>query len=313
MGTHGSNGFDQDARRSGDDDPAHEDGTHVDPEHDEPRSGDAGRAPETGTGPDTGKQGRRSAGRTAFSWLREILTIIVIALLLSFLIKTFLFRPFYIPSGSMEDTLQIDDRIFVNELVPEPFALHRGDVVVFKDTQGWLEPVPPEQPGVGTWLKDAMTFIGLLPDASDQHLVKRLIGMPGDHVICCNPQGRIMVNGTPLNEPYLYPGAAPSNQQFDVVVPKGKIWVMGDHRNASADSRAHMDQPGHGFVDIDDVEGRAVVIAWPLDRIGILGNYPKVFDHAPDPAGVPAAHPDSAVLPDPADRPVPSLLPAATQ
>ncbi|NJC22546.1 signal peptidase I [Arthrobacter pigmenti] len=223
-----------------------------------------------------------SKNRSLGSWAREILIIVAVALLLSFLIKTFLFRAFFIPSGSMEDTLEIDDRIFVNQLVPEPFALERGDVVVFRDTQGWL---PEPAPGTTStnWFQDALVFIGLLPDQSQQHLVKRVIGLEGDRVICCDAEGRITVNGEPLNEPYLYPGANPSDVPFDVTVPEGEIWVMGDHRNASADSRANQDGPGEGFIDVDDIEGKAAVIAWPLDRIGFLGNYPDVF------AGVPEA------------------------
>ncbi|MHA7155185.1 signal peptidase I [Arthrobacter sp. TMN-50] len=217
-------------------------------------------------------------------WLKEILIIVGIAILLSFLIKTFLFRAFFIPSGSMEDTLEIDDRIFVNQLVPAPFDLQRGDVVVFQDTEGWL-PAPPPGTGPGSnWVKDGLIFVGLLPDDTQQHLVKRVIGMAGDRVVCCDDDGRITVNGEPLEEPYLFPGASPSDTEFDVTVPEGKIWVMGDHRNASADSRANMDKPNSGFIDVEDIEGKAAVIAWPLDRAGFLGNYPDVFDSVPEPA-----------------------------
>ncbi|WP_104118500.1 signal peptidase I [Arthrobacter sp. B1805] len=240
-------------------------------------AGDASRNP---------KHDTKGTDRGFLAWLKEIGTIVVIALVLSFLIKTFLFRAFFIPSGSMEKTLEIDDRIFVNQLVPQPFDLERGDIVVFRDTEGWL----PEQAEVEvSWLKEAMIFIGLAPDESQQHLVKRVIGLPGDHVICCDAQGRITVNGQPLDEPYLYPGANPSDLPFDVVVPEGRIWVMGDHRNASADSRANRDKPGEGFVEVDDIEGKAAVIAWPLNRIGFLGNHPDVFDDVPDPQ--PSAQP----------------------
>lgn len=217
-------------------------------------------------------------------WLREVATIIVIALLLSFLIKTFLFRAFYIPSGSMEETLEINDRIFVNLLVPEPFDLNRGDVVVFEDTKGWLPELAPATEGPGTWIRDALIFVGLVPDTSEQHLVKRVIGMEGDHVVCCDADGRITVNGEPLNEPYIYPGATPSDVPFDVVVPEGKVWVMGDHRNASADSREHLQGEGGGFVDVEDIEGKAAVTAWPLNRAGFVGSYPEVFENVPDPS-----------------------------
>lgn len=232
------------------------------------------------------KGGNRNRG--VGGWLREVATIIVIALLLSFLIKTFLFRAFFIPSGSMEETLEINDRIFVNLLVPQPFELERGDVVVFKDTKGWLPPVAPAAEGPGTWVRDALTFVGLLPDTSQQHLVKRVIGTAGDHVVCCDADGRITVNGEPLDEPYIYPGATPSDIPFDVVVPEGKVWVMGDHRNASADSREHLQGDGGGFVDVEDIEGKASVIAWPLNRAGFVGSYPEVFEDVPDPSSVPA-------------------------
>lgn len=235
-----------------------------------------------GPGEDASSGG--SALRGLGSWAKEVLIIVAVALLLSFLIKTFLFRAFFIPSGSMENTLEIDDRIFVNQLVPEPFELKRGDIVVFRDTQGWL---PEQAAGTGesNWFKDALIFVGLLPDESQQHLVKRVIGLEGDRVICCDADGRITVNGEPLDEPYLFPGANPSDMPFDVTVPEGQMWVMGDHRNASADSRANTDKPGGGFIDVDEIEGKAAVIAWPLDRMRFLGNYPDVFADVPEASG----------------------------
>lgn len=235
----------------------------------------ASEGPEQETGP-------VSLGSQAWAWGKEILTIVLIAVVLSFLIKTFLFRAFYIPSGSMENTLQIDDRIFVNLLVPQPFELKRGDVVVFKDSQGWLPPEPGANDPV-SWLGEAAVFIGLAPDNSQQHLVKRVIGLPGDRVVCCTSNGQLTINGEAVDEPYLYPGAAPSNETFGVTVPEGHLWVMGDHRNNSQDSRYHQAYDGTGFVPISDVEGRAIVIAWPLNHWGILGNYPDVFDKVPDP------------------------------
>lgn len=239
-----------------------------------------------------GTPGQRLA-RQALAWGKEILTIIVIAVVLSFLIKTFLFRAFYIPSGSMENTLQIDDRIFVNLLVPKPIAIERGDVVVFKDTQGWLAPV---EQAPQNWLTEAGTFIGLLPDSSQQHLVKRVIGLPGDTVRCCDAGGNLTINGQAITEPYLFPGASPSETTFEVTVPEGHLWVMGDHRNNSQDSRYHQDTTETGFVPIDDVEGRALVVAWPLSHWGILGNYPDVFTDVPAPqsASVSSPQPVSA-------------------
>ena len=213
-------------------------------------------------------------------WLKEIATVVVIAVVLSFLIKTFLFRAFYIPSESMVNTLDINDRIFVNLLVPEPFALERGDVVVFKDTKGWLPPTPPKADGPFSVVEDGLTFVGLLPDNSEQHLVKRIIGLPGDRVVCCDDGGKITVNGAALDEKYVNPAEVPAVRTFDVVVPEGKVWVMGDNRNHSADSRAHTDSNG-GFVDIADIEGKAAVIAWPMNRWAALDNYPDVFKNVP--------------------------------
>ncbi len=238
----------------------------------------------------TGERRRdRKSSRSGFgAWLKEIATIVVIALVLSFLIKTFLFRAFFIPSGSMEQTLEVDDRIFVNQLVPQPVDLHRGDIVVFEDTAGWL---PAQTEVRRSWFREALVFIGLAPDESQQHLVKRVIGLPGDHVICCDAEGRITVNGEPLEEPYLFPGANPSDIPFDVIVPEDRVWVLGDHRNASADSRANQERSGEGFVDIDDIEGKAAVIAWPLNRLGFLDNFSEVFENVPDTAPAEARTP----------------------
>jgi signal peptidase I len=127
-------------------------------------------------------------------------------------------------------------------------------------------------------------FIGLLPDNSEQHLVKRVIGLPGDRVVCCEAGGQLAVNGAPLDEKYINAAEVPEARDFDVVVPAGKVWVMGDNRNHSADSRAHLDSNG-GFVDVADIEGKAAVIAWPLNRISALDNYPGVFRNVPAPAG----------------------------
>ena len=234
------------------------------------------------------KRARRAKSRErhgpVFLWAKEVATVVLVAIVLSFLIKTFLFRAFYIPSESMVSTLDVNDRIFVNLLVPEPFALEHGDVVVFRDTQGWLVPMAEKETGPFTWVQDGLTFIGLLPDDSEQHLVKRVVGLPGDHVVCCDAGGRLAVNGTTLDESYINPAEVPQARDFDVVVPEGKVWVMGDNRNHSADSRAHMESNG-GFVDIADIEGKAAVIAWPLNRITVLDNYPDVFRDVPDAAG----------------------------
>ncbi|MCB5272887.1 Signal peptidase I [Arthrobacter sp. SO5] len=232
----------------------------------------------------SGRARRAKTGSHFLLWLKEVATVVIVAIVLSFLIKTFLFRAFYIPSESMVNTLDVNDRIFVNLLVPEPFALAHGDVVVFRDTKGWLVPAAEKQVGPFTWVQDGLTFVGLLPDNSEQHLVKRVIGLPGDHVVCCDAGGQLTVNGAPLAENYINPAEVPQAKDFDVVVPEGKVWVMGDNRNHSADSRAHMEVNG-GFVDMADIEGKAAVIAWPLNRITALDNYPDVFRDVPAPAG----------------------------
>nr|WP_260680689.1 signal peptidase I [Arthrobacter sp. KBS0703] len=249
----------------------------------ESTAADAADAESTAARAGEGRKKPTPARNPFLLWLKEIATVVVIAVVLSFLIKTFLFRAFYIPSESMVSTLDINDRIFVNLLVPEPFALERGDVVVFKDTKGWLPPTPQKADGPFTFVEDGLTFVGLLPDNSEQHLVKRVIGLPGDHVICCDADGKLTVNGAPLDEKYVNPAEVPLVRNFDVVVPAGKVWVMGDNRNHSADSRAHTDSNG-GFVDIADIEGKAAVIAWPLNRWAALDNYPDVFKNVP-PAG----------------------------
>ena len=211
-------------------------------------------------------QARKRGGM--FAVVRETLIVIGLALVLSLLIKTFLVQAFSIPSGSMEDTLLVGDRVLVSKLTPGAFSLRHGDVVVFEDPNHWLGDVPPE-PDAGPvqhGIHQGLVFVGLLPADSDQHLIKRVIGLPGDHVVWHPAQGKITVNGVPLNEPYLFPGNAPGDtRDFDVIVPEGRLWVMGDHREDSADSRAHM-QDHLGTVPIDKVTGRAFSIVWPVDR-----------------------------------------------
>ncbi|MGV9501665.1 signal peptidase I [Streptomyces sp. NPDC003642] len=201
--------------------------------------------------------------------VKEIPLLVGVAVLIALVLKTFLVQAFVIPSGSMEQTIQIGDRVLVDKLTPwfgsEP---QRGDVVVFKDPGGWLQDEQPtakkDDPVVVKQIKEGLTFIGLLPSENEKDLIKRVVGVGGDRVKCCDTQGRVTVNGVPLNEDYLYPGAAPSDTPFDITVPQGRLWVMGDHRNNSADSRAHQDTDYGGTVSEDEVVGRAMVIAWPL-------------------------------------------------
>ena len=224
------------------------------------------------------KKMRRFRKNIFVSFLIDLAVVVGVALVLSLLIKTFLLRSFFIPSGSMLETLQIDDRIMVNELVPDVIPLQRGDVVVFKDPGGWLGVVDstpkPFLVEAGDWFLSAF---GITAPDSAQHLVKRVIGVGGDHVKCCDADGKITINGKAITEPYIAKGAKPSSIEFDVKVPEGSYWVMGDNRYDSADSRYNQGKPGNGFVPIDNVVGRAFVVSWPLERWSWLDNYPEVF------------------------------------
>jgi signal peptidase I len=205
------------------------------------------------------------------SLLREIPIIVVAALVVSIFVKTFLIHFFYIPSGSMENTLQIGDRIAVNKLANYFSDIKRGEVVVFKDPANWLGQAPGEtgsKPVVA--LKNALVTVGILPDPAKQYLIKRVVGVGGDTVICCDKAGRITVNGTSVTEPYIFAGNKPSDSTFTVKVPKGFIWVMGDHRGASADSRFHTEDIHHGMVPLNDVVGRAFATVWPVKDLKFL-------------------------------------------
>lgn len=208
---------------------------------------------------------------------RDLLVIIVIAFVASYALKTFLVRSFYIPSGSMKETLQVNDRILVNQLVPKVTDIERGDIVVFRDPGGWVYPQAMPQTNQ---LQELMQQVGLAAEVTDEYVVKRVIGLGGDRVQCCDANGLVTVNGVPIREPYvvLPDGATKvSDLDFDVTVPEGSLWMMGDNRYGSKDSRYNQDQPGKGFVSEDEVVGRAFLLNWPLDRFSLLGNYPEVF------------------------------------
>ena len=234
----------------------------------------------------TGPPAKGSAPVSALGAAVEVVVVVVLALVLAVVVKTFLVQAFYIPSESMEDTLLIGDRVLVSKLTPGPFDLHRGDVVVFEDSGKWLTPAPPAQEGgLRHALRSGLTFIGLLPADSSEHLIKRVVGLPGDTVKCCDVKGRLMVNGIAVDEPYLQPGVAPSEQKFSVTVPAGRLWVMGDNRPFSADSRSHTNLPGGGTVPVSDVVGKAFVIVWPFSRAGGLGIPDTVFARVPSSSG----------------------------
>ena len=203
------------------------------------------------------------------SVLREFPILVIVALAVSLVIKSFLVQFFYIPSGSMENTLQINDRVAVNKLPFISKSIERGDVVVFRDPSNWLpEPYADNQNKVIAKIKDGLVLVGVLPNPAKQYLVKRVIGVAGDNVV--GKDGVVTINGKKTTEPYIFAGNKASELDFNVTVPEGKIWVMGDHRGASADSRYHQDDVNNGFVPESKVTGRVVGIIWPLKNLGLV-------------------------------------------
>lgn len=240
-------------------------------------------------GSDDGDDERpRSFGASLLAGIRELVIVLVLAMALSFVVKTWLFQAFYIPSGSMENTLVRDDRVIVSKLTPGPFDLRRGDVVVFEDPgtpTPWLSGLNDVPSTVGGPFHDALVFVGLLPEDAENHLIKRVIGLPGDRVQSDGTTGNLKVNGIEITEPYIKTGDAPSEgKAFNIVVPQGRVWVMGDHRSDSSDSRFHDDGTGaDGSVPIDKIVGRALFIVWPIDHVTWLGVPERTFAQVPEP------------------------------
>ncbi|MEV7780460.1 signal peptidase I [Kitasatospora sp. NPDC088351] len=215
------------------------------------------------------------------SFWKELPILVGIALVLALVIKTFFVQAFSIPSESMQNTLQVGDRVLVDKLTPwfgaEP---ERGEVVVFHDPGGWLndEPVQQSSNSFVRGIQDVLSFVGLMPSTNEKDLIKRVIAVGGDTVEC-EGEGPVKVNGAVLDEPYVFAGNTPCGTKpfGPVKVPPGRIWVMGDHRADSLDSRFHMDQPGGGTVPVDEVIGRAFVVAWPVNHWSTLP-VPDTFD-----------------------------------
>lgn len=228
---------------------------------------------------DSADEAEQEPKQSVLRIISELAVIVVAATVLSILVRTFLFQAFYIPSESMEDTLLRNDRVVVTKLAPGLLEVNRGDIVVFTDPGGWLNNSAQQDKSM---LQRVGTWIGIIPEDAGSHLIKRVIGVGGDEVICCSPNGLITVNGTEITEPYIKDGSLPSHVEFTTTVPDGYIWVMGDSRQNSLDSRFHPGKPGGGAVSLDEVVGIAQLRFWPLDRVGVLSNPSDVFADVPD-------------------------------
>ena len=262
--------------------------------------------------------------RNRWSFLTEMVVLFAVALTIALLIKTFVVQPFFIPSGSMENTLLIGDKVLVNKLVYHVRPIAPGDIIVFNGTGSWDAPQPPGKDSrnpvvrayddtLGALFHSIAGLFGTAPDQTDY--IKRVIGVPGDHVSCCNTHGQVTVNGVALSEKsYLFPGAEPSQEPFHIIVPPGRLWVMGDNRDESADSRLHdcayqdpevecVPYDRDGTVPENKVIGRAFMIVWPIKQFKVLAipatfEQPKVAGQAAagQPSGAGAASASSAAL-----------------
>ncbi|MDQ3628914.1 MAG: signal peptidase I [Actinomycetota bacterium] len=218
----------------------------------------------------------------ALHLMRDAAFVVAVAIVVSALLRAFVLQAFMVPTGSMERTIGTDQRILVTKFG----EIERGQIVVFQDPSDWitLQAGTTEPPGP---IRSGLEWVGLLPSSADDHLVKRVVGMPGDRVVCCDNRGRVSVNGQALKEDsYLFPGDEASEAVFDVTVPRGAMWVMGDHRSDSGDSRCHL-ADGTAFVPLDLVTGRAVATIWPFEDLATLG-VPQTYTGVPTPSNVPA-------------------------
>jgi signal peptidase I len=215
--------------------------------------------------------------RRGWAILKETAIVVVLSLFIATVVRIFLVQAFLIPSESMQDTLNVGDRVMVSKISLRFGEVEHGDVVVFADPNGWLGPQPERAGGVGGSIKSFFQFVGVLPDDSEGHLIKRVVGVGGDTVECCDDDGLLTVNGVPVDESrYLYPTDAPSQNDFSVTVPEGEFFVLGDHRSNSGDSRIH------GAFSEDLVVGKAFAVVWPISRwSGVSAG--DAFDDVPPP------------------------------
>ncbi|HYN96169.1 MAG TPA: signal peptidase I [Pilimelia sp.] len=252
------------------------------------------RASHRAKGPKGGEDQRRPRKRKQMPLWQEMPILLVVAFCLAVLIRTFLVQAFFIPSTSMVGTLLVGDRVLVNKVVYDMRGPRRGEIVVFSGTNSWVPEVPPE-PDLGFSAKFGRT-VGDLVGVSrpgDKDFIKRVVGLPGDRVACCDAQGRVQVNGQPIDEPYIAanspldappdPRSCGSRRFAEVLVEPGKMFVMGDNRLVSQDARCQ------GQVPIDNIIGKAILVVWPRDRWAPLP-MPSTFDNQPV-ALAPAAQP----------------------
>jgi signal peptidase I len=255
-----------------------------------------------GQGKSPAKVAPKKKGR---AFWKELPILIVVALILTLVIKTYAIQAFFIPSGSMQNTLAVNDRVLVNKIVYDVRGIHRGDIVVFSGDGSWNPGTPPASSNfIAKFGESVASMFGFARDQNDY--IKRVIGLPGDHVACCDAQGRVTVNGLALNEKsYLFPGNLPSENRFSVTVPANSLWMMGDHRDVSWDSRGHRyGFPGGGSIPESAVVGRAFIIIWPVTQWSVLPipstfqqpalNAPASAHGAAQPAAQPAAHSSGA-------------------
>lgn len=225
----------------------------------------------------TEQRGAGSQKRQLPVWQESIL-LIVTAMVMAVVVKTFFLQAFYIPSESMEPTMRPDDKILVQKVSYWAGDVSRGDIVVFDDPGGWLDEADSRR--ATNALQRGLEAVGLFPTGG--HLIKRVVGVGGDTVQCCDAAGKITVNGTALDEPYLLDETANRDQPFNITVPEGYLFVMGDNRNNSADSRAHLGDPGGGFIAESSVVGKSWVRVWPVERIGLIRGS-DTFDEVANP------------------------------